>query len=491
MNLRILCILFVIVLVAMLLRLPQALSLPLWIDEALTWRDSEHELDMIRWLHSGAHPPLSYLLVNASRRLTGSDAPWALRLPSLLAGLAMIPLLFLAGKRLRSSSCGLAAAGLGAIHPELIAQSQQARMYSLYGVLLLLLIIHLTRPPENGKPKELWWHLLAILLASIFWTWGFAFIPIAALVVTGVLYWQHERRAGRVIPWPSLRATGISCLLFLALCHVGLLTAGRNLLTKWLRGDPGPSATAGTVYGDLAELLWAPYGPPGLWLGLALIAAAVWLKRAWQTGHPAAYFCLAIPLANLCFLSLVHAQISRVQPRYLLSSSLVTILGLALAIDVLSRQRSPGRRWGVHLLIATLLIFTLPPSNRDDLEPSDRALGAILQAHDPADKPPQLILVPEWMSPLLAYYGFTPETRLTLDHVNPDQPLWFVSAYHHWPALEPETRRVYRKLMDRFNVTPRGDPRVDIGSKRPFILEFRRNRVQPLTEDPAEPPGKD
>ena len=84
-------------------RIWPALSWPIRHDEVLTWLTAQADpIAFLDWTHHHHHPPLSFALVRVSTALTGTDAEWALRLPSLLAGLACIPVAYAVGRTLGS-----------------------------------------------------------------------------------------------------------------------------------------------------------------------------------------------------------------------------------------------------------------------------------------------------------------------------------------------------------------------------------------------------
>src|SRR4051794_35595359 len=75
-------------------------------------------------------PPVYYAGIWVWTQLFGSGTV-ALRFPSALAGTAVIPLAYLAGRELASRRAGVIAAALVAFNPYLIWYSQEARSYGL------------------------------------------------------------------------------------------------------------------------------------------------------------------------------------------------------------------------------------------------------------------------------------------------------------------------------------------------------------------------
>jgi uncharacterized membrane protein len=142
----------------------------LWLDEALSVMQANLPLaDMLTELaQTDVHPPGHHLVLWATVRALG-DGELAVRLPSVLIGAALVPLLYLAGRDLFSRSTGLVAASLGAVAPLAVWYAQEARMYSLYLVLALAAVWLQVRAARDGRV----------------WAWvGYG-------AVTGLLLWAH------------------------------------------------------------------------------------------------------------------------------------------------------------------------------------------------------------------------------------------------------------------------------------------------------------
>jgi 4-amino-4-deoxy-L-arabinose transferase-like glycosyltransferase len=102
---------------------------------------------LIKCSRSEPTPPLYYLLMLEWTNVFGTSV-LSLRIPSVLAGLATIALLFVLGKREGGSATGLLAAGMLALNGFHLHWSQLARPYivvCLLGVLSTVLLLRLTR----------------------------------------------------------------------------------------------------------------------------------------------------------------------------------------------------------------------------------------------------------------------------------------------------------------------------------------------------------
>ena len=114
------------------LRLPTLGSQSLWLDEVLTGNLARGSLgDLFHVVaQQEANPPLFYLVEWLWTRVAGTSE-FALRLPSALCGIALVPVAYAIGKRLaRRARPAVALAALVAVHPLLVYYSQEARGYA-------------------------------------------------------------------------------------------------------------------------------------------------------------------------------------------------------------------------------------------------------------------------------------------------------------------------------------------------------------------------
>lgn len=96
------------------------------------------------------HPPLAFLLVRAARAVFGED-PWGLRMPSLLAGLGGIALVWRLSRRLSCPAARIAATGLLAVSSLHIELSGDVRMYALLALCTAGLLDGLLDLLEDGR----------------------------------------------------------------------------------------------------------------------------------------------------------------------------------------------------------------------------------------------------------------------------------------------------------------------------------------------------
>jgi mannosyltransferase len=206
---------------------------------------------------SESTPPLYYCVAWIWARLFGfGEAP--LRSLSALAGVATVPVMFLAGRRLFNIRIGLVSAALVACNPVLIWYSQEARSYSLLvclsAVTLLTFAQGLERP--TARHLSLWVLSCALAVATHYY---------ALLIIAPEVLWllvAHRRSRAVLIALGALGLCGLA-LAPLALSQNGtghaswiapIALDGRleQILPVFLVGFQLPAAT---VLEPLAKVL--------------------------------------------------------------------------------------------------------------------------------------------------------------------------------------------------------------------------------------------
>ena len=254
-------------LLGLVLRLP-SFDDSLWGDELAT-NFLVHGFgagDVLSLVRDGkeATPPLFFLLTWLTKGVDGSEG---LRLVSLLAGLATIPLTYLLGIRTVGTAAGVVAASLVALAPFQIFYSTEARAYSLMMLFCLLACLALLIALESGGPA--WWIAYALSVAAALYTHYTSIFVLGALfgwaLVTRSSAWKplFASTVGAALlfaPWVPefLDDTGKQAAKNVELFHpLTLAHAKSDLLQTWF-GHPEIGV------GDL----------PG-YLALGLIAAAI------------------------------------------------------------------------------------------------------------------------------------------------------------------------------------------------------------------------
>lgn len=151
----------VILLLALALRLI-SLNQSLWLDESISAAavKTNSFIGLITQFSPGdVHPPLYYLLLKIWTDIFGYSEV-SLRLPSVIAGVVTVYFVFKIGERLFDRHTGLAAALFMAINPLAIYYSQEARMYSLETLAVVVAIYTLI--------TKRWVSFVLALIVSVF-----------------------------------------------------------------------------------------------------------------------------------------------------------------------------------------------------------------------------------------------------------------------------------------------------------------------------------
>jgi 4-amino-4-deoxy-L-arabinose transferase-like glycosyltransferase len=163
--------LLAVLLLALTLRLLRVGVREAWLDEACTalFAQSDDLGALLDVLRPESHPPLYYLLLYGWVRLVGAGEV-ALRLPSVLAGLALVPLV---AEAVRRHGGGLLAAGLAALvaagSPLLVHYSVEAKAYTLLWALALGLVLLLHRATDaQGDPRRAFAGAAVVTIAALY-----------------------------------------------------------------------------------------------------------------------------------------------------------------------------------------------------------------------------------------------------------------------------------------------------------------------------------
>jgi 4-amino-4-deoxy-L-arabinose transferase-like glycosyltransferase len=198
-----------------------------WYDEAFT---PVHVLHPSLWetlravVHSENTPPLWYVIAWADARVLGTGEV-ALRLPSALAGIAVVPVAWAIGREIEGTPArraAIACALLTSVDPLFVWYSQEARAYGLFvltGALALLCFLRAEREPTRSR-MALFALCGALALLSHYFA-VFLLIPMALWL----LWAPRTRRA-------ALPALGALALVGLAL--LPLISAQGGHGTQWI-----------------------------------------------------------------------------------------------------------------------------------------------------------------------------------------------------------------------------------------------------------------
>jgi 4-amino-4-deoxy-L-arabinose transferase-like glycosyltransferase len=257
-----------LVVLAAILRLATLDEQSFWYDEAFTPVHVLHNglgATLRAVLHSENTPPLWYVIAWLDVRVLG-DGALALRLPSALAGVLTVPVVWAIGEQLAGPPIedrpaigrrvALIGAAIVAVNPLLVWYSQEARAYGLFvlfSALAMLCFVRAAREPTSGRFAAFALSGSLALLTHYF----------AVFLLLGMVLWLlREPRLRR----PALPAIGALALVGCALLPListqgghGTQWIGRWALSSRLQAIPQYYLTgySGSPLGHGVELLVA------------------------------------------------------------------------------------------------------------------------------------------------------------------------------------------------------------------------------------------
>jgi hypothetical protein len=321
-----------LILLAFALRVYSLGRWELWFDETASYAIAVKSIpDLLAYTRTAIqeHPPGYYLLLHFWMQRVGSSE-FALRYLSVLAGVVFVPLIYRFAARLFSAGVGFWAAFVAAISPFAVSYAQEARMYTLLGLLALLSMYVFWRMlREDGW--GMWWIWGGLTLAGMLTHYLFALLIIAQNAFVLFLWSGLGRRRWHWLALQgvlALGALGWSVIApnvihsFFAAADIATLAPGLKILAVLrgfalgdLRGERPFAAAEGVItavpwllslWGLYATWRWLP--APRFRKPLALVASVlivpfligipaipVAVGRYFFVAFPA--FCLAIALA--------------------------------------------------------------------------------------------------------------------------------------------------------------------------------------------------
>jgi mannosyltransferase len=149
--------------------------------------------------HTENNPPLFYVLSWAAAKL-GDPTVW-MRLPSLIAGTAVVPVMYVLGRRTVGRTAALLATAFIALGPFAIFYSSEGRAYATLIFLVTLSTLLLLVALERGGWR--WWIAYGVCAALVLYTHYTGLFPLAAQAIWAL--WTHrERLRELLIVYPAV-----------------------------------------------------------------------------------------------------------------------------------------------------------------------------------------------------------------------------------------------------------------------------------------------
>jgi len=339
----------------------------LWQDEAAQiGQFSGTVWDTIQSQIGGTHPPLFHLFMHFWIQAFGTDEP-ALRMFSVLVGVATIPVAYWAGATLYRRGVGLIAAGVVAFSPYHIWYSQEARMYTMLMFFGLLSITWFVKALRSGT-RRAWLGYFLATLGGLFTQYFFLllvggqalyyfFVEIVwreerlSRAFARELTWRRPQRIFRDVPtlasWLVTTVLLAGCVLAWMYWAVFFPPFGSSSMVSSLSttglgyGAPGPSFA--WRFNDIAQTLvevvtgfhppWILFGLVAMW-PLLIYVVMLLLGGGRRTRMQTVLLLFALSSGTLLIWTLGLWQGVVLLSRYLMAMGAAGVLLTAVAIDI-------------------------------------------------------------------------------------------------------------------------------------------------------------
>ena len=357
----------------------------LWFDEIVTLLDSvRHPLGhIVTHFPSNNDHPLYSVLAHLSVSASG-ESPWALRLPSVLLGVAAIPLLYVVGAAVTTRLEAGAAALILTVSYHHVWFSQNARGYTALLFCVLLSTHALVRWHQTGRRPFL------LLYAVVTAAGAYAHLTMVLVSVSHALAfacdWLIHGRASRArLEWKPLAGGFAGAAVLTVLCYAPMLLDVSAFFTTQ---TATANEVATPVWAMLAVVRGLQAGFGTIWV--VLLGGVVFAAGAWsyfrQQSTVALLFLLPLPVTVL----LAVAMDRPIFPRFVFFAAglllLVAVRGAAVAGTVVAglahgRLSPPqGARIAVGLVTlaaVALSVRSLPYGYRYPKQDYERAVAFV------------------------------------------------------------------------------------------------------------------
>ena len=331
----------------------------LWFDEAYTpVRDLHGTLGATLSAVAGNEntPPLWYMLIWAETRVLGTGVI-ALRLPSAVAGVALVWVGWRIGEVVGSRRAAITLAALLAVNPLFVWYSQEARAYELFALLVGLSLLFFLQVWVKPSARLLvaWTIASSLALLSEYFAVFLIAGEAAFLLFRAARPTVASARAGRNELWLVAAACGGVGAVGAALVPLLIAQGGRG--TDWIRRWPLTHRLVSILGYYLLGYNGAVLGHTLLAVCAVPLAVVAILLLARSHDRPAlraSWPCLAVGAIGIGMpLALALAGFDYLAPRNIIGSWVPLSAALAIALDAL-RPRAAGTGLAAVMVCAGL-----------------------------------------------------------------------------------------------------------------------------------------
>jgi uncharacterized membrane protein/O-antigen/teichoic acid export membrane protein len=338
----------------------------LWVDEAISVRQAQLPFgEMIADLRtSDVHPPLHHAVLWVTVRIFGTSE-LAVRLPSIVAGVALVPALLWTGRVVYDRRTGWLAAGFATLAPFLVWYSQEARMYTMFMLFATIAVGAQVQAIRRGHRSD--WLLYALSTAALLWTQYFGMLPLVVQQLAFAIVALARRRRDDIDRRRFVRgwftSTGLVIALSLPLFSIlhDQFVAYTQRSAELVPAQVGASSSviggAVSVYAIAANLIWGVWGYhadhtmmqlTAFW-PLLMLLVLVLLGRGRSNRTVLLGALVVVPLAALFVVGTEKRDLFEL--RYFSGAVPIALLLLARLVTMLARAR--------HVLVAASVLATM------------------------------------------------------------------------------------------------------------------------------------
>ena len=450
-----------LILAGLALRL--AVTRGIWLDEAISIHQARLSLHgLFRNLYYGdRQPPLYHLALWLTIRAF-SDGEFAVRLPSLVAGTLVIPVLYELGRELYDRRTGLFAAAFAAASPLLVWYSQEVRMYTFVTLFGLLALLTQLRVIRNGSMLN--WAAYILATFGLLWSHYFGLLLVAVQQLIFVAVLVHRRRSGQPVKPFALGFAYSAAVLVMQLVPLLVFAHHQYQSTSAAAGSPSGTYDPLSFYAVLANMAWALWGYQpdtttkllaAMW-PLFLLGSLVLLGRGGSRQTLILAAATVAPVVLLIIASAFDSSLFEVR-NFLIIVPLLLLLAARLVTGWL---RTPRARLlaGAGVLVTLLVGLADQQLNNSNPRLFDFR-GAIQDIRADAGSNSLVLLEPSDMRYVLEYYA--PDLRaqplsLPISAGEEGSPLFVLASFQGNKSFFNETNKqvgqltFFRRLVRRF-----------------------------------------
>lgn len=194
--------------------------------------------------HSETTPYTYFLFLHEWMIRTGSQAEWVTRLPSAVAGVALVGATYWMARAFVGRRAALGAAALAAISPLITSYAQEARVYAFLMLVLVLAVGATVRATQRAE--------------------GSTRLLVAGALMAFVALWLHYTALSIVVPlavWVATRSTLTvrQRTAFIGICVVGIATVMPLLLEQYHYTPNGGAINGPINWNNIISVVGTPF----------------------------------------------------------------------------------------------------------------------------------------------------------------------------------------------------------------------------------------